>query len=79
MRKNFEMTQAQLEKLYEAGKPIPLIAIHIGRMESVQERANRTWEELGKEMGFDYMSVKPTGQGDRFFTAEVSQELLGKE
>lgn len=71
MRREFEMTQAQLDTLLEAMKPVPMIAIHCGRTTSPQENANRAWERLGAEMGFEHMSVRPTGRGDRFFTAEV--------
>jgi len=37
---------------------------------SRQENANYAWEKLGKELGFKYMTVRPNGKGDRFFTAE---------
>lgn len=68
-RKNYEMTQAQLDKLLVAMKPVPLIMLQCGMPTSTQERANVAWNELGKEMGFDSTTVIPTGQGDRFFSA----------
>jgi hypothetical protein len=68
-RKSYEMTQAQLEKLLDAMKPVPLIMLQCGMPTSTQERANIAWKELGKEMGFDSTTVSPTGQGDRFFSA----------
>lgn len=74
MRKSFEMTQEQLDKLLEAFKPVPMIMLQCGNPPSQQENANRAWQALGKEMGFVWDSVNPTGQGDRFFSAEVSHE-----
>lgn len=68
-RTNYEMTQADLDAILDACKPIPMIMLHIGGFEiSQQERANDAWAALGKKMGFDYMTVQP-GSGDRFFTA----------
>ena len=72
-RSEFEMTQTDMDKLLAAMKPAPLIAIHTGMPPSPQESANRAWCELGDRMGFDGMTVEPTGRGDRFFTA------IGKE
>ena len=69
MRREFEMTRGQLDKILEACKPVPLIALQCGMPKSPQENANDAWEALGKEMGFDYMTVVP-GKSDRFFTAE---------
>ncbi len=66
---HYEMTQAQLDKILEACRSVPLIALQCGMPRSPQERANDAWEELGNEMGFDHMTVAPTGRGDRFFTA----------
>jgi hypothetical protein len=74
MKKDFEMTQEQLDKLMDACKPVPMIALHIGGgPSSPQENANRAWETLGKEMGFIASTVRPNGKGDRYFTAEIAQ------
>ena len=70
MRKLFEMTDAQFEKILNAGNSSPLIAIQCGMPASVQERANNAWSDLGKELGFSHMSVRPDSKGDRYFTAE---------
>lgn len=64
------MTQKQLDTLLDAMKPVPLIAINCGLGNDRQRNANIAWERLGKEMGFDHMTVRPNGKGDRFFTAE---------
>lgn len=71
MRKEFELSDADLEKLLDASKPVPLIAIHLGMPPSPQERANAVWEEIGTRMGFKFMTVEPSGKGDKFFTAET--------
>ena len=73
MIKEYEMTQEDLEKILDASKPVPLIMIHLGMPATPQERTNDAWRELGGRMGFDYMTVLPTGKGDKFFTAD---ELL---
>jgi hypothetical protein len=72
MRKDFEMTQAQLDELLNACKPTPVMYLSGGQpmFNSPQKNANYAWEKLGKELGFKHMTVKPNG-GDRFFTAEV--------
>lgn len=69
-RTAYEMTEADLEELLAACKPV--IAMMIGGRwpSSPQENANRAWERLGEKMGFDPMTVRPVdGKGNRFFTA----------
>ena len=71
MRCEFEMTKEQLDRLLDACKPVPLIMIHIVPASSPQQRANDAWNSLGREIGFDGMTVQPvSGKGMRFFTAE---------
>jgi hypothetical protein len=70
MLENFEMTQAQLDKLKEEIKSGPMIALQCGQVRSTQERANDAWSRLGKEMYFDHNTVKPNGRGHRFFSAK---------
>jgi hypothetical protein len=65
------MTQEQLDKILDACTPVPLIMLQCGTPPSRQEMANIAWKKLGAEMGFDHMTVRPTGEGDRFFSAEV--------
>jgi hypothetical protein len=75
MRKEFEMTDAQREKLMAAMQPVPLIALQCGIPRSQQQNANDAWAALGAEMGFDPMTVRPIdGKSDRFFTAESKGE-----
>lgn len=67
---DFEMTEEQLSVIMDASKPVALIALQLGMPASQQENANIAWEKLGKELGFDYTTVRPNGKGDRFFSAE---------
>lgn len=69
-RTNYEMTEADLEKILDACKPVPMIMLNISSPRSPQERANDAWAELGSRMGFDSMTVEPiAGKEPRFFTA----------
>lgn len=75
MRKEFEMTEVQLEVIKAASQPTPAMWLSGGQpmFDSPQENANRAWKELGEEMGFLYMTAEPvTGKGPRFFTAEAT-------
>ena len=74
MRVNFEMTPDDLSKLLESMKPVPMIALQCGSPRSAQENANAAWDELGQRMGFDPMTVTPTGKGDRFFSANAQHD-----
>ena len=69
---DFEMTKEQLDILMDACKPVPLIALNCGTPSSPQANANSAWERLGDELGFDHMTVRPNGKGDRFFSAKRS-------
>jgi len=71
--REFEMSQEQLDRILEACKPVPYIAIQCGEPTSPQENANTAWAVLGKEMGFKPMTVESNGKGDRFFTAEPEE------
>ena len=75
MRKEFELTEQELQDMLDATKPLPVLLITGGQMGSdSQERANVEWAKLGKKHGFAYMTVESVvGKGDRFFTAEVAR------
>ena len=75
MRKEFEMSQSQLDAILEACRPRPVMSFSVGMPmgPSAQERANAAWCDLGREMGFDGVTVRPSGKGDRYFTAEVAE------
>ena len=68
-RREFEMTQVDLDTLLAAMKPVPYMIIGGCAPISQQENANNAWERLGNKIGFDHMTVRPNGKGDRFFTA----------
>jgi hypothetical protein len=70
MRKEYEMTQAQLDAILNACKPVPYMVFGGHEPRSPQENANDAWAALGKELGFDHMTVRPNGKGDRFFSAD---------
>ena len=67
------MTRDQLNTLMESCKRTPMIALQCGTPRSPQERANDAWKSLGNEMGFDHMTVRPNGKGDRFFSATETE------
>lgn len=68
-RQDYEMNEEQLQTLLNAMKPVPYMVIGGTIARSQQENANAAWEDLGNVMGFDHMSVRPNGKGDRFFSA----------
>jgi len=74
MRKEYEMTQAQLDKIMKACEPVPYLVANGTEPLSIQDSVNQAWEALGNEMGFDYMTVRPNGKGQRFFTADSLPE-----
>ncbi len=72
MRKEFKLTDEQLDKVLDASKPVKLIALQTGMPRSPQENANSAWKALGEEMGFQFMTVQPVpSKDDHYFTAEV--------
>lgn len=78
MRKEYEMTEEQLAALMDACKPTPAMFLSGGQpmCGTPQENANRAWQSLGADMGFDHMTVEPvSGKGQRFFTAEQKGTL----
>jgi hypothetical protein len=81
-RTEYEMSEKDLKKILSACKPTPVIfgngGMNLGG--SQQENANMAWAELGKKMGFDYMTVRPIqGKNNRFFTAIPSETESQKE
>lgn len=79
-RTNYEMTQADLDRLLESMKASPCIMIggYTGR--SQQKRANMAWAELGEKMGFDPMTAQPiSGKGNLFFSAIPTENEVQRE
>ncbi len=76
----YEMTEADMEALLDAGKSTPVMMIGGTTGSSPQENANRAWAALGDKMGFDSMTVRPTsGKGHRFFTAVPNETQQAPE
>lgn len=72
-KREFMMSEEQFAKIVEASKPTPAVVIGGTMMPSPQSRANRAWQALGVEMGFDWETAEPSPAGDRYFLA-VPQE-----
>lgn len=67
--KEYEMTEEELNEILDACKPVRYMIVGNYVPSSPQENANRAWAELGRKRGFDYLSVKPSPKGNRFFLA----------
>lgn len=85
-RIEYQMTEADVQELLNACKPVPVMMIGGHTGSSQQENANAAWARLGKKMGFDSMTVRPVpGKTMHFFTAVPSEtedarkERLAKE
>lgn len=75
-RREFQMTDEDLETLLDASKPVICMKIGSYIPPPPQENANRAWAVLGRKMGFSPMSVKPVrGRGNKVFTAEADAEI----
>ena len=73
MRREYEMSDADLASIIKAPQPTPYMTNSGGRplFGTPEENANRAWATLGRKMGFEYTTVWPvSGKGDQFFTAE---------
>ena len=58
-RKTFHLTEAQYKKLAE----------------TPPNDTNHEWEKLGDELGFRYLTIRPSiSLGTRYFTAEILEE-----
>lgn len=77
-RQDYEMSQADLDgmlaSISAARKTSGMFLSGGMPMSDVQATANAEWAKLGARMGFDPMSVRPTGRGDRFFSAVPTSE-----
>lgn len=69
MRKNFELTHTQFNRLMNAGRPMPNISVAGLAPGTQKERSDAAWSQLGREMGFAPGSVSLSPKGDRYFTA----------
>jgi hypothetical protein len=70
MRKEFELSQKDLDEILDAGKPVTYIVVGGHPPSSPQENANRAWKRMGEKYGFVWDTARPvTGKGRRFITA----------
>jgi len=73
MRKEFELSQDDLDQLLNASKAVPAVWLSGGQpmFGTPQENANREWKRVGKKYGFIWDTAQPVvGKGQRFITAE---------
>ena len=70
MRSKFVMTKEQMDTILDACKPVPYMVIGGIQPRTPQQNANDAWCNLGREMGFDGMTVQPDGSNPLHFTAE---------
>ena len=66
----YEMSEEDLKVLLDSSKPVTYMVFGGMEPSSTQENANRAWKSLGKKMGFNSKTVKPSNKGQKFFTAE---------
>ena len=72
MRKEFELTQEDLDSILEASKPTPVMYLSGGQLMggTPQENANRAWQQMGEKYGFVWDTAQPIdGKNQRFITA----------
>ena len=75
MRKEFEMDDKQFKRILDACKPIPYLVFGGVEPRSPQDNANAAWAAIGKELGFEPLTVKAIeGKDMKFFTAEAIEE-----
>jgi len=72
MRREYVLTDAQLERILRACESVPYIIVGGSPPRSPQERANDAWMIVGAELGFRWDTVLPTGP--QSFTAESEEE-----
>lgn len=73
MRKEYELSQEDLDSILDASKPVPAMYLSGGQLigSTPQENANRAWKQIGMKYGFVWNTAQPmAGKGQRFITAE---------
>ena len=74
MRKEYEMSQEQLNKLKEASKPVMYIIIDGKPPRSPADNACDVWRQLGMEMNFEWDSAEPIkDKSQLYFTANPKE------
>lgn len=62
-RKKYTLTKEQFEEILKINKegsdPVMYLSGGIPTGKSLQEKINDYWENLGKELGFDWKTIEP--------------------
>lgn len=72
-RREFEMSEAQRDRILAASKPVPAMFLSGGEpmFSTPQENANSAWQAVARELGFKWDTAQPVpGKPDRFVSAE---------
>ena len=67
-RHAYTLTSEQYDTLLAACRPVPYMVMGGMAPSSPQENANRAWQQLGRDMGFDWTTVQ-SGQTPKQFSA----------
>lgn len=67
--RKYTMTAEDLGIIKRASRPARYMVMAGKEPPSPQENANAAWRALGENMGFDYMTVRPSGPDQRDFIA----------
>ena len=74
MKRRYELTAKRVKFIKDASKPTPAMYLPGGSpmFGTPQLNANRAWAQLGRDMGFDPMTVSPPsfGEPETVFYAE---------
>jgi predicted TIM-barrel fold metal-dependent hydrolase len=74
MRREFELSEEQLQKILDASKPVRYMVFGGIPPSSPQENANAAWRALADELGFIWDTVRPVPEkGQYYFTAVVKE------
>ena len=75
MMKEYFLTRKRQRKIKKAWDADPwAIDMDTGFPKNHYEYANNVWKSLGKEIGFNPVTVRPSEKGERFFIAEPTNE-----
>ena len=77
-KQKFTITKEQFEKIVainkEGGDPVMYLSGGIPMGRSLQEKINDFWDELGKEMGFDWHTIEII-DNNNFYAEPVIKDL----
>lgn len=62
----YTLTPEQYAALLEASRSVPYMVVGGTVPSSPQENANRCWQRLGRELGFDWSTVRPGRAPEQF-------------